>query len=562
MSTNEPEPGSLTQPHAEEPPKAGFKKGISFWISYIAVVTSIFLSALDLTGVATALPTITADLNGGDNFVWVGSAYALSSTAVLPLSGSLADIFGRRPIMLISIAFFALGSALAGAAQNMNMLIAARTIQGIGGGGIINMTEIIVSDLVPLAERGLYQGILGLVWSFAAGIGPPIGGSLAEDASWRWLFYINLPVCGVAFFLVLIFLRVRTPTGSMWEKFKRVDWSGNFIVIAGTTLAIVGLTFAGIRFPWGSAQVLAPLIIGMFLVGVFLLYEAKVPKEPSIPWEILRNRTSLTGYLETLIHGITSISLLYYLPIFFQACLGASPIRSGVDMLATSLVIAPFGLFAGIMVQVQGKYRPANYVGWILSIIGFGILTLLRADSTTGQWVGFQILVSAGVGMIWAASIFPVLAPLPVERTASALAFYAFVRSFAQTWGITIASTILQNELKKNLPDAFVSQFPQGSEIAYAAIPIIRDLEEPLRTEVRTAFALSMSTIWKTMIGITGAGILTLPFLQEVELRAHTDEAFGLGEAEKEAMRKREGDEEATIAPTPGDVNSRTPSEK
>ncbi|KAJ3554089.1 hypothetical protein NM688_g3288 [Phlebia brevispora] len=339
-------------------------KGSAFWLSFIAIVTSILLSALDLTAVGTALPTITKDLNGGNDFTWVGSAFALSSTAILPLSGALADIFGRKPIMLLSILLFALGSALAGAAQNMNMLIAARTIQGIGGGGIINLTETITSDLVPLAERGLYQGILGLTWSFASGMGPPVGGLLAEKASWRWLFFINLPLAGIAFVLVWLFLRVRTPEGSMREKLKRVDWTGNAIIISGTTLAVVGLTFGGVRFPWSSAQVLAPLIIGLALVVLFVLYEAKIPREPSIPWEVLSNRTSFGAYLGTFFHGITSISIIYYLPVFFQATFGASPTRSGVDFLASALVIAPFALLAGVMVQVMKKYRPANYIGW------------------------------------------------------------------------------------------------------------------------------------------------------------------------------------------------------
>lgn len=171
-------------------PPSKTRKGIAFWLTFTAVIVSIFLSALDLTAVGTALPTITNELNGGESYVWVGSAYALSSTAILPLSGRFADIFGRRPVMLGSIGLFALGSALAGAAQNMTMLIAARSewsltlpeyemtiyaaIQGIGGGGITNLCEIIVSDLVSLAERGLYQGILGLTWSFASGVGPPI----------------------------------------------------------------------------------------------------------------------------------------------------------------------------------------------------------------------------------------------------------------------------------------------------------------------------------------------------------------------------------------------------
>ncbi|KAH8103096.1 iron permease [Cristinia sonorae] len=519
-------------------------KGASFWLSYAAILVATLLSALDLTGVSTALPTITADLDGAENFVWVGSAYALSSTAILPLSGGLANIFGRRPVMLACVTFFAIGSALAGAAQNMNMLIAARAIQGIGGGGILNLTEIIVADLVPLAERGLYQGIVGLVWAFASGIGPPVGGALAQKASWRWLFYLNLPLSGLAFILVAVFLKVRTPEGSIVEKLKRVDWYGNLIVIAGTTLAVTGLTFAGVRFPWDSVQVLAPLIIGLALIAAFIVYEAKVPQEPTIPWEVISARTALSGYISTFTHGLVSIAIVYYLPVYFQASLGAGPIRSGVDMFPTALVISPFAVLAGVSTQVFGKYRPANVVGWVLLTVGVGVLSLLKADSSTGQWVGYQIIAAAGQGMLYTAAVFPVLAPQPVEHTASALAFFAFVRSFAQTWGITLASTVLQNELKRKLPADFLSAFPDGLEIAYAAIPAIRSLQEPLRTEVRVAFADSMSIVWKTMIGISGLGLLSLLFLQEIKMVSHTDATYGLTEGPRSVqseLEKQEG---------------------
>ncbi|EMD39089.1 hypothetical protein CERSUDRAFT_104356 [Gelatoporia subvermispora B] len=519
MSSPEPTTGGPAK-------KSG--RGSAFWLSFIAVLSSIFLSAMDLTGVSTILPTVTADLNGGDKYTWIGSAYALASTAILPLTGGLADIFGRKPVMLVAIVLFALGSALAGAAQNINMLIAARTIQGIGGGSITNMTSIIISDLVPLAERGLFQGILGLTWSLASGIGPPIGGALAEKASWRWLFYINLPITGIAFTLVLLFLRVRTPPGTFQEKVRRVDWYGNLIIIAGTTVAVLGLTWAGGRYSWDSSHVLPPLILGLITIGIWVIYELRVPPNPTIPFKLLANRTTVAGYLGTFAHGITSISLIYYLPVYFQACLGASPIRSGVDMLATALVIAPFALLCGVVVKSTKKYRPTNYLGWVLSVVGFGVLSLLKADSSTGKWVGYQFLVSAGQGLIFSATIFPVLAPVPVTMAAPALAFFAFTRAFAQTWGLTISSTILQNQLQKNLPVAFTSMFPDGQELAFAAIPTIGNLPEPLRSEVRASFAKSMSIIWKSMIGLCAIGFISLILLQEVEMKVEKDNTFGL----------------------------------
>ncbi|CDO75065.1 hypothetical protein BN946_scf184605.g6 [Trametes cinnabarina] len=538
MSTASPSPfdadsryKAMPSPHsslASSPPPQKSPKGSAFWLCFTAVVVCNFLSALDVTAVSTALPTITDDLHGGDLFVWVGAAYGLASASILPFSGRLADIIGRRPIMMACVGFFFVGSALAGSAQSMKMLIAARTVQGVGGGGIINLASIITSDLVPLAERGVYQGFLILTWAFAAAIGPVVGGSLAEKASWRWLFYLNLPLAGIAFIFVTIFLKVRTPPGTLQEKLARIDWIGNFFVITGTTLALIGLTWGGVSFPWGSAHVLGPLIIGAVFLVIFFVYEFTVPKEPTLPLDIMANRTSLSGYIATFFHGIVSISIIYYLPVYFQACMAASPIHSSINLFATALVCSPFSLIGGVIVKATNKYRLANYLGWTLTIIGVGLLSLLKDDSSTAAWAGFQVIAAAGMGIIWAITLFPILAPLPVTRAAAALAFYNFCRTFAQTWGVAISASILQNELKKRLPAEFIAQFPEGVEIAYAAIPVIRTLDEPLKTEVRVAFAESMAIVWRAMIGFSAAGYVTLFMLREVPMQKHTDETYGL----------------------------------
>ncbi|KAF7343337.1 MFS domain-containing protein [Mycena venus] len=404
---------------------------------------------------------------------------------------------GQRPIMLICIALFALGSALAGSSQNMSMMIAARANPGIGGGGIINLSQILTADLVPLAERPLYQGIIGLVWAFASSIGPPLGGALADkgNKAWRWLFFLNLPLTAIAFLLVFMFLSVRHPPGSLISFL-----SGNAIVIMGSGLVIIALAWGGVRYSWADPQVLAPLIVGFSLLFIFGVYEAKVSR-PAIPSDVVSNRTSLSALLTTAAHGIVSMAVAYYLPVYFQACFGASPIRSAVDFLPGALLTAPFAFVAGISVRVLKKYRIVNWAGWAVAIVGFGLLSTLKEDSPISKWAGYQVVGAIGVGMIFTAPIFPLLAPLPNTRAASALALFSFTRSFFQAWGITISSTILQNMLKKKLPAEFVAQFPPGFEIAYAAIPAIKQLEEPLKKQVQAAFAESMSAVWKTMIG-------------------------------------------------------------
>nr|GAT46162.1 predicted protein [Mycena chlorophos] len=542
---------TLAEPDNVAVPPQPTGKSRAFYMSFLAICVTTFLSAIDLTAVGTALPTIAEALhdNKGD-FTWVGSAYALASTAFILLSGSLAEAFGRRPIVLISIAFFAIGSAIAGAAQNMNMMIAARAIQGVGGGGILALSEILVADLVPLAERGIYQGLIGLVWAFASSIGPPIGGALANAnlKAWRWLFFLNLPMSGFAFVLVIVYLSVKRPEGSIRSKLAQVDWlyvflcalrlslivlSGNAFVIVGSGLAIIGLTWGGIRYPWASAQVLAPLIIGLVMLAVFGVYEAKVPAYPTIPLDVIGNRTSLAGLLTTAIHSITSIAVIYYMPVYFQAALGANPLRSSVEMLPTALVISPFAFFAGAGISILKKYRGVNMLAWCFTIIALGLFTLLRDHTPTAKWVGFQVLVAAGFGMLFSAPVFPILAPLPPNRAASALALFTFTRAFFQTWGITIASTVLQNELERNLPSAFVAQFPAGYEIAYISIPVIRamDPSDPLKGQVQAAFALSMRTVWQVMVGIAGIGLLACFLMKDVPMVNELDETYALKEA-------------------------------
>ncbi|KAI0789793.1 iron permease [Abortiporus biennis] len=536
--------------------------GSAFWLCMVAILVSVFLSALDLTGIATILPTIAAVLDGGDRYVWVGSAYTLSSAAILPLIGGLANIFGRRPVMVACLILFAIGSALAGAAKNMDMLIAARAVQGMGGGGLLATTNIVISDLVPLSQRGVYQGFLSLTFALGTGVSPIIGGALVQKASWRWFFYINLPVTSIALFLVVVFMKVRTPEGSTREKLGQIDWFGNLIIIAGATLSIIGLTWGGSRYSWSSAHVLAPLLIGLALIAAFVVYEAYIPKHPTIPFKVLVNRTSVAGYIATALHGITSISFicnqfipLDYMPVYFQAVLGASPLRAGVDVLANSLFVTIFGLFGGIAVKVTKQFIPVNMVGWIFAIIGFGLTSLLNENVHGATWVGNTLLASIGTGIIFSCTVFPILAPLPVALNASALAFFTFIRVFAQTWGIAISGTILQNQLKQKIPQSFLSTFPDVADLAFAAIPEIHTLPEPLRTEVQKAFAESLSTVWKVMIGIAGAGFLSTLLLKEVTMHSATDDRFGLnGNDTKLGDEEKARDSELEVSSAQGEV--------
>ncbi|GAA5882584.1 hypothetical protein JCM3774_002731 [Rhodotorula dairenensis] len=505
------------------------QQGLRFWLVVLALCCSSFLSALDLTAVSTALPQIASDFRSQD-YSWVGSAYSLTSTALIPWTGGLAQIFGRRPMMLLGLAVFALGSALVGASQNMAMVIAGRSVQGVGGGAILTMSAIVLTDLVPLAERGVFFGVLGAVWALASAIGPPIGGALASAGAWRWLFYLNLPLTGMAMVLVFFCLDMKEPATTWREKLAQMDYA-NVIFVASSTAAILGLTWGGTTYAWSSFRVLVPLVVGFAGMVLFLAIEkTSFVKHPTVPFEILRHPTSLIGYVIAFLHGIVVMCIIYFFPIFLQACYGVSAVGSGIDSFTLSFTIAPFAVIGGISIVMSGHYQEQNLLGFGLAAIGFGLMTLLKWDSVTAAWAGYSVMVGVALGVLYPATEFPVVAPLTPAQQPQGVTFINFVRSFGQVFGISIGTTVLGNQLSKHLPADFAASLGKG-EGAIAAIPYIKDLDEPLRTAVRAAFADSLKVVWQTCIGLSGLGLVLSLFIKNMPLATSTDEEnWGLRE--------------------------------
>ncbi|KAI0332877.1 Mfs1.1 [Cubamyces sp. BRFM 1775] len=522
------------------------KRGWRFWVIFLALCLSLFLTALDLASVYTALPSIVHDLEGADSFVWVSSAYTLSCSAVLPMSGRLADIFGRQRVLLVAIVLFAAGSAVTGAADTMGKIIIGRTIQGVGSGAIQVLVAIVTADLIPLKERGFFQSITGATFSFASATGPFIGGALAQHASWRWLFYLNLPLCGLAFAVVLVFLRLRKPPIESYKKaFLAVDWIGNAIIIASSTSCIVGLTWAGIRYPWSSAQVIAPLVVGVLGLCGALVYDAYVASHPVIPTAIIKHRTTLGGYIGSFFHIMVANSITFYLPTYFQASKVASPLLSGLYIFPTVICISPAAILQGILVSKTGRYRLINFVGWCGMITGVGLLTLMKASTPVAVSIPFQMLAAVGVGFVYSTT-FSVLAPLEPTQNASALSFLLFMRTFSSAWASSISATVFQNRLNARLPRAFLALIPPGQDVTYSGIPLIGGLPAPLQDEVRRVFAESIHLVWYISLGLCGAGFVSVGMQRHVPLHAKMDDRFGMKD------KKAKADEEKAEKPTAG----------
>ncbi|KAJ7158604.1 Mfs1.2 [Mycena filopes] len=517
------------------------RKGYQFWLIILSLCISLFLAAASgkskaaMTAVTTALPSIIHELNG-EQFIWVGSAYSIAATAFFPMSGGVAEIFGRRWSMLGALAIFALGSALCGSAQSMQWLIGARVVQGLGGSAILSMTSIIISDLVPLRERGTYNGILGLMWAFAGGIGPLISGGLVQAGQWRWIFYLNLPVCAVAFTLTLLFLSLPTPPGTLKEKLGRMDWIGNGIILSSTSSTIIGLTWGGVQYPWSSARTLVPVIVGLLGVVGFFLYEISVATHPLVPYTLLSNRTSVSGYLQTFLNQLVVLAVAYYLPVYYQACKDATALQSGIYMLGLSLTLGPSVVIAGLSVSKLKIYRPQLWIGWSIYALGMGISITLGFDVPLAHSIGIPVISGAAAGTILAVTYFPVLSPLDVRENAHTLAFFAFCRSFSGVWGITIGGVIFQNQLKRKLPPQFLADFDAKLDLTFALIPTIKDLPQPLQDEAKRAFADSLKVVWAVMTGIVALGLFVSLFMRHYDLTEKLDEKWTAKEAEEEKV--------------------------
>jgi len=264
------------------------------------------------------------------------------------------------------------------------------------------------------------------------------------------------------------------------------------------------------------------------------VYEKYIPRVPTMHWEVVTNRTALASLIATFFNGITSISIIYFLPIYFQAVFLASPLQSAIYSLPSAILISPFSFLNGIAVLKSKRYLPGNYVGWVLVVIGFAFVSMLGADSSLALSVG-QVIVSVGTGIVISSLPFPLMAPIPVEHLGSALAFQAFLRTLSQTWGITISAAILENTVRREFPSQFLLTLPNSnSDLAFAAISRIGALPEPLQHAVKVAFADGIREVYRFMIGVAALGLLCVLFMKEVPMRGNVDKKFTLKEKESD----------------------------
>ncbi|KAI3321623.1 major facilitator superfamily domain-containing protein [Xylariaceae sp. AK1471] len=541
----------------EEPPK---KYNSRTWLVMFALCITQLLNAFEGTVTSTALPTIVADLDGGGAFIWVTSGYFLSSTVFQPLFGQTADIFGRKRLILFAVAAFVLGSGICGGAPTIGVLILGRVIQGVGGGGINVLVNVIVSDMFAVRDRGKFLAIVLSAVSVGTSIGPILGGLIVERTTWRWVFYLNLPVGGVSLLLLFAFLEADTgkkradKSVGIGQKLRRIDYGGNVLFITGVTLILVGLAYGGTVWPWTSYSTLVSLLAGFFIVFIFLFYEeSNYCKEPTLPLRLFRNRTSATAYAITFLHSLLTLQILYFLPVYFQAIKLSDPTESGVNMLPTVLLLVPSSVISGALLSKFGRYKPFHLAGFGLLVLALGLFTRLKHDSPTGMWVFLQIIAATGSGLALSTLLPAAQACLPDSDTAAATAAWAFLRSFGIVWGVAVPSAIFSAQATSLTEKGLISD-PKiaailgtgGGAYEHATADWVKlvPIDGGLRDSVVSLFEQSLEVAWIFGAAVAALGFLLVFLEKEVVLRQKLETVKGAGENSNASAERLENREE------------------
>jgi MFS family permease len=459
---------------------------------------------------------------------------------VQPLFGQLANIFGRRWLALTIVGIYTLGSGICGGANSGTTLIVGRSIQGIGTGGLNMILDVILSDLVPLRERGTYIAISLMVLTIGTSMGPFVGGAIVDNTTWRWVFYINLPVGGLTFILLFILLQVGCDKEmSLRQKLKRIDFVGNAVLMASTTAVLYALTYGGSRYPWSSTSVLLPLLFGLGGLGVFVLFENQQwAQEPVIPLRLFKNRTAAVVFTNTFLSAMLLYWAIFYLSVYFQAVLVSTPTRSGVQMLPVVLVAVPGAAVAVIVLTKFGRYRLLHAAGFSIVTVGLGLFSTLDQDSDMSKWVIYQIVTAVGTGMVLNTLLPAFQAAQPESDQATATACWAFIRSFGCIWGVTIPATIFNNRLERSsgrISDTTVrDQLIGGQAYGRATHEFISRFQDPTRLQIIEAFVEALKYVWWVSAAFSGVSFLLVWLEKDIPLRTELQTEFGLEEIEEE----------------------------
>ncbi|HVU77760.1 MAG TPA: MDR family MFS transporter [Gaiellaceae bacterium] len=485
----------------QQPPGYNFTIGRILAI-YAGLMVTLALAALDQTIVATALPRIVGDLGGITQYSWVFTAYMLTSTVTVPLYGKLGDVYGRKNLFLLAIVLFLVGSALCGFAQTMTELVFCRAIQGIGAGGLFPLSLAVIGNIVPPRDRGRWQGLIGAVFASSSIIGPAVGGFIVDNTSWRWIFFVNLPVGALALVVISLTMPHRAARTA-----HTIDWLGAGVLAAGTGALLLGLVWGGNEYPWASGEVIGVIAAAVALLAVFALVERRAA-EPILPFDVLRNPIVAGSVACMALVGMVMFGTISYVPLFVQGVIGTSATSSGVVLTPMTLGAVCTSILTGQLVSRTGRYRWNAVLGPVVLTGGMILLWRMGVGTTNAEAARNMVITGIGVGSMMQVFVLSVQNVVPRARIGSATALTQFSRQMGATLGVTVIGVIVNHGLP-----AGVSAGGEGASI-HRLPPQLRS---GLAAAIHPAFLVSAclaACVW----------LIAVVFVKEQALRRSLDD--------------------------------------
>jgi EmrB/QacA subfamily drug resistance transporter len=480
---------------------------------FAGLMLVMLMAALDATIVATALPTIAGDLGGLNHISWVTTAYLLAQTVVTPLYGKLGDQYGRRIVLQVGLVIFLIGSALCGLSHTFIELIAFRAFQGLGGGGLTVSAQAAIGDVVPPRQRGRYQGLFGAVFGFATVVGPLLGGTLTTNLSWRWIFYINLPIGALA----LVVLAVTFPAAAA-RVHHQIDFLGAALLALALSALVLMVSLGGTTYPWASAQVIGLGVLTVMALGAFVLAERRAI-EPVLPLKLLKNQVFVTAGIVALLIGFAMFGAITFLPLYFQVVKGASPTGSGLDLLPLMAGLLITSIVGGQIVSHTGRYRVFPIAGTGVMTVGLFLLSHLSPSTSTLQAAFFMFVTGFGIGLVMQVLVVAVQNAVGYEDLGVATSGNTLFRNIGSSVGTAIIGTIFATELVSQLRADFPHASAAQLNTSHFSSATLDKLPPTVHDTFLAAYSGALNTAFEVAAFVSIVAFISSWFIRELPMR-------------------------------------------
>ncbi|MEO7586599.1 MAG: MDR family MFS transporter [Arachnia sp.] len=496
------------------PPGAYLTRSQFRW-TFTGLLLAMLLAALDQTIVATALPTIVGELHGLEHLSWVVTAYLLAATIGLPIYGKTGDVIGRKPVFIFAIVVFLIGSILSGIAQDMTQLIAFRALQGLGGGGLMIGAQAILGDIVSPRERGKYMGLIGAVFGLSSVGGPLIGGFLTDYLTWRWVFYVNMPLGLVALATVIFALHANRPTG----KRKPIDLLGMVLLGATSTAIVLTTSWGGTTYDWGDPVIVGLIIGAVAGMALFVFVETRA-SDPVIPLSLFRDRNFVLPSIVGLTIGISLFVAVAYMPTFLQMVNGVTATQSGLMLIPMTIGLLFAAIISGRLISATGRYKIYPIIG--TALVAVGLILLSRIDQNTPYWYLATSLVVLGLGVGAAMQNLTLIVQnsVPGEVMGTATSAQNYVRQIGASVGIAVFGSVFISRLTSEMAGTPIGG-AQGGNISSLTPEVLAGLPEAVQRVIAAAFSTAMPPLFLYAVPVALAGLVFALFIEERPLSAH-----------------------------------------